>query len=108
MDIPGGDREDAGSRGEARERGDATSVAEHHVVLQLDRDIARAEPLDVTIEERARCWPLFSVNEAGKGAASAAGDEDQTARMIGEKRWVEARLNHFGSRVRASKSTTRV
>ena len=36
-----------------RERGDAAGIAEDEVVLQLDGDIVRAEPLDVPIEERA-------------------------------------------------------
>src|SRR5215207_931102 len=49
VDVAGGDRPQTGVCGEASECGNTAGIAEDEIVLQLDRDIVRAEPLDVSI-----------------------------------------------------------
>jgi hypothetical protein len=64
VDIAGGDCPQTGVCREARERGNTAGITEDEIVLQLDRDIVRAEPLDVAIEEMAGVAPAAIVDQA--------------------------------------------
>src|SRR5687767_16039193 len=57
VDVAGGDRPQTGVCGEASERGNAAGIAEDEIVLQLDRDIVRSEPLDILTEEMPGVTP---------------------------------------------------
>ena len=68
-----------------RERGNAAGIAEDEIVLQLDGDIVRAEPLDILIEEVAGVAPAAIVDQARERAVAAAGEQDQSLRVFREQ-----------------------
>src|SRR5215207_4786906 len=92
VDVAGGDRSQTGVCGEAAERGNAAGIAEDEVVLQLDGDIVRAEPLDILIEEVAGGAPAAIVDQARERAAPAAGEQNQSLRVFREQGGIEAGL----------------
>src|SRR5215216_4579875 len=72
VDVAGGDCAQTGVYREVRECGNAAGITEDKIVLQLDRDIVRAEPLDVATEEVAGVAPLAIIDQAGERAAPAS------------------------------------
>jgi hypothetical protein len=64
VDIACGDRREANTRRQTREGSDTARVAEDKVLLELDGDIARTKPLDVTIEQMAGIDPPLLVDQA--------------------------------------------
>src|SRR5918996_62259 len=76
VDIAGGDRSQTGVCGEATERGNAAGITKDEIVLQLDGDIVRAEPLDILVEEVAGGAPAAIVDQARECAAPAAGEQN--------------------------------
>src|SRR5215207_6008594 len=92
VDVAGGDRPQTGVCCEARECGNAAGIAEDEIVLQLDGDIARAEPLDISIEEVMGVVPAAIVDQARERAAPAAGEQDQSLSVFREQRGIEAEL----------------
>src|SRR5215207_1237279 len=92
VDVAGGDRLQTGVCREVAERGNAAGIPEDEVVLQLDGDIARAEPLDILIEEAAGGAPAAIVDQAREGAVPAAGEQNQSLRVFREQGRIEAGL----------------
>src|SRR5687768_3607566 len=92
VDVAGGDRPQTGVCGETRERGNATSIAKDEIVLQLDRDIVRAEPLDISTEQVAGVTPAAIVDQTRERAAPAAGEQDQSLSVFREQRGIKAGL----------------
>jgi hypothetical protein len=92
VDIDGGDRPQTGIFGEASERGNAAGIAEDEIVLQLDRDIVRAEPLDILTEEMTGVTPAASVDQTRERAPPTAGEQDQSSSVFREQRGIEAGL----------------
>ena len=64
VDVTGGDRSQPGVCREAAERGNTAGITEDEIVLQLDGDIVRAEPLDRLIKEVAGGAPAAIVDQA--------------------------------------------
>src|SRR5215211_400052 len=93
VNVAGGDCPQTGVCGEARERGDTAGIAEDEIVLQLDRDIVRAEPLDISIEEVTGVAPAAIVSQTGECAAPAAGEQDQSVSVFREQQGIEAGLS---------------
>ena len=92
VDVAGGDRPQTGVCREARERGNTAGITEDEIVLQLDRDIVRAEPLDISIEEVTGVAPAAIVDQTRERAAPAAGEQDQSLSVFREQRGIEAGL----------------
>src|SRR5215207_2262154 len=63
VDVAGGDRPQTGVCRKARERGNTASISEDEIVLQLDRDIVRAKPLDISMEERTGIAPAAIIDQ---------------------------------------------
>src|SRR5829696_1163159 len=93
VDVASGDRSQPGVCGEAAERGNTAGIAEDEVVLQLDGDVVRAEPLDILIEEVAGGAPAAIVDQARERAAPAAGEQNQSPRVFREQGGIEAGLS---------------
>ena len=68
-------------------------ITEDKIVLQLDRDIVRAEPLDVLIEEATGVAPAAIVNQARQRATPAPGKQDQSVSVFREQQGIEAGLS---------------
>jgi len=68
-------------------------ITEDKIVLQLDRDIVRAEPLDVLIEEVTGVVPAAVVNQARQRATPAPGKQDQSVSVFREQQGIEAGLS---------------
>src|SRR5215212_3963829 len=84
VDVAGGDRPQTGVCREARERGNAAGITEDEIVLQLDRDIVRAEPLGVSIEEVPGVAPATIIDQARQRSAPASGKQDQSLSVFRE------------------------
>src|SRR5919112_6232133 len=84
VDVAGGDGSQPGVCREAAERGNAAGITEDEIVLELDGDIVRAEPLDILIEEVASGAPAAIVDQARERAVPAAGEQNQSLRVFRE------------------------
>src|SRR5215208_5956855 len=92
VNVAGGDRSQPGVCREAAERGNTAGITEDAIVLQLDGDIVRAEPLDILIEEVAGGAPAAIIDQARECTAPAAGEQNQSLRMFREQGGIEAGL----------------
>src|SRR5215213_3734888 len=93
VDVAGGDCPQTGVCREARERCHTAGIAEDEIVLELNRDIVRAEPLDVAIEEVAGVTPAAIIDQARERATPTSGEQDQSLSMFREQGGIETGLS---------------
>ena len=93
VDVAGGDCPQTGVCREARERRHTAGIAEDEIVLEFDRDIVRAEPLDVAIEEVAGVTPAAIIDQARERATPASGKQDQSLSVFREQGGIETGLS---------------
>ena len=85
VDVAGGNGRQLAAGGEAGQQAHPPGIAEDQIVLQLDRDVGRPEPLDVAVEEGGGLVAAVGIDQAGERALAAAGEEDEARAMLGQQ-----------------------
>ena len=101
VDVAGRDVPHPDMLGQLDQLRDSPGIAENQVVLQLDEDLIRPEPVDVLPQDRLRLGELAVIEQLADLPLPAAGQQDEPLAMRREQGRIEPGIGRLAALGRA-------